>query len=172
LIVKPGGYEAVVADVEHALTMAGLRVTRRPASPWFEVPPKVLAAAGGLDRRSDLPRRLVGFTREGLNVLVYPSAVTLSGRSDLVAAGRSAVVRCLPFSEAYLTTTKEAEEAEDWLRELARRPFVQASDFEPIDALLTARALPSDDWDMLFRLRFQVEHEVLARYRGAAVREA
>lgn len=165
MIVKPGGYEAVVDDVARALRDAGIGTRRHPAAPWFEVPPRLLAAAGGLPRRDDLPDRLTGLSGDGIHVLVYPSAVTMTGLSATVIAARIAVVRCLAFSDAYLTTAKEAEEAEDRLRELAGRPFVQAVDFEPIDAILRTQPLPADDWETLLRLRFQVEHDVLVERR-------
>ena len=172
LIVKPGGYDAVAGDVDAALHAAGLELSRQLAPRWFGAPPRLLAAAGGFADRAALPQRLVGFRRDGLDVLVYPSAVTFTGRADLVTPARSAVARGVVFSEAYLTTTEQAEEAEDWLRELFRRPFTEASDFEPIDALLATQALPPDDWDVLFRLQFQVEHEVLVARRRTLAGEA
>jgi hypothetical protein len=172
LIVKPGAYDAVTDDVGAALTGAGLQLTRRAAPRWFEVPPRLLAAAGGFADRGHIPRRFAAFKGDGIDILVYPSAVTFTGRADLVTPARAAVMRRQAFAEAYLTTTKQAEQAEDWLRQLFRRPFAQASDFEPVDALLATESLPPDDWDVLFRLRYQVEHEVLVARRPPLAREA
>lgn len=172
IIVKPGAYELVVDDVAAALRLAAMNATRHEAPPWFLLPPRLLAAAGGVVSRGDLPKRLLTLRGDGLEVLIYPSAVTFHGRTEAVAAARAAVARQLAFAEVYLTTAKEAEEVEDWLRELFRRPFAQASDFEPIDALLRTQALPPDDWDIVFRLRYQVEHEVLVARRASLAREA
>jgi hypothetical protein len=161
MIVKPGAYEGVVDDVEEALRMAGLDLARHPASPWFVIPPRLLAMAGGEPVGALVPDELTGFETRDLGVLVYPSDVALIGRAELVARARSAVARCLPFADAYLTTAKESEQIEDRLRELSLRPFVQASDFQPIDAVLSRLVVPYDEWETLLRLRLQVEHEVL-----------
>jgi hypothetical protein len=166
MMVKPGRYEAVADDIEKALARAGVDVVCRPASPWFVVPPRLLAFVGGTRVGGLVPDELIGFGARDLGILVYPSDVAIVGRADLVAQARSAVVRCLTFTDAYLTTARESEKIEDRLRELSRRPFVQSMDFEPIDALLTSLAVPSDEWETLFRLRLQVEHETLVT--GAA----
>lgn len=162
MIVKPGAYDAVVDDVEAALVRAGLGLVRGPASAWLLLPPRLLAWAGGLETARSLPDALVAFEGDDLHVLVYPSDVALVGRADRVAAARSAVARRLTFADAYLTTAQESEQIEDRIRELARRPFVQATDFQPIDALLSHLVAPYDEWETLFRLRLQVEHDVLA----------
>jgi hypothetical protein len=47
----------------------------------------------------------------------------------------------------------------DRLSEIIRRPSVPACDFKAIDALLTTQVVPYDDWETLYRLRLQVEHE-------------
>ena len=47
MIVKAGRYDAVVTDLESALHEADLAVARKPASGWFEIPPRLLAAVGG-----------------------------------------------------------------------------------------------------------------------------
>lgn len=171
MMVKPGRYEAVADDVASALARAGLDVTRRPASPWFVVPPRLLATVGG-GFGSLVPDELIGFGARDLSILVYPSDVAIVGRAELVARARSAVVRCLTFTDAYLTTARESEKIEDRLRELSRRPFVQSMDFEPIDALLTSLVVPSDEWETLFRLRLQVEHETLVTGAAPIARHA
>lgn len=172
MIVKPGCYDAVVNDVESALGAAGLQLERHPASRWFVLPPQLLARAGGLDVGRLVPERLIAFNGRDLAILVYPSDVAIVGEATLVARARSAVARRLPFSDAYLTTAKESEQIEDRLRELAQRPFVQATDFQPIDALLASLVVPHDEWETLLRLRMQIEHELLATPRRPAAGSA
>src|SRR3954468_12097486 len=75
MIVKPGGYEAVVDDVERALQAAGLDVSRHAASPWFVIPPRLLAMAGGYPMGALVPDELSALESRDLGVLVYPSDV-------------------------------------------------------------------------------------------------
>ena len=63
MIVKPGRYEAVVADLAIALDEAGLAVERKRASRWFVVPPAAPRGRGRPGRERSGPgraRRLQG----------------------------------------------------------------------------------------------------------------
>src|SRR5450631_449875 len=159
MIVTAGRYDAVVADLESALHEADLAVVRKPASGWFEIPPRLLAAVGGKAVKESIPTELVGFEVEGLQIIVYPSDVALLGRKDLVAQARAAVARRLTSADAYLTTAKESEEIEDRLSDIGRKSTVVAADFALIDELLTKLVAPYDEWETLYRLRLQVEQE-------------
>jgi len=159
MIVKAGRYDAVVSDLESALHAADLAVVRKPASGWFEIPPRLLAAVGGKAVKESIPTELVGFEVEGLQIIVYPSDVALLGRKDLVAQARTAVARRLTSADAYLTTAKESEQIEDRLSDIGRKSTVVAADFAPIDELLTKLVAPYDEWETLYRLRLQVEQE-------------
>ena len=159
MIVKAGRYDAVVSELESALHEAGLAVARKPASGWFEIPPRLLAAVGGDAVKDLIPSDLVAFETDGLAILVYPTDVALLGRNELVSPARAAVARRLTFAEAYHTSAKESEQIEDRLAEIGRKPMVAAADFRPIDELLTTLVAPYDDWETLYRLRLQVEQE-------------
>jgi len=159
MIVKAGRYDAVVADLESALHEADLAVDRKPASGWFEIPPRLLAAVGGKAVKDLIPTELVGFETDGLQIIVYPSDVALLGRKDLVAQARAAVARRLTSTDAYLTSAKESEQIEDRLSDIGRKSTVVAADFALIDELLTKLVAPYDEWETLYRLRLQVEQE-------------
>jgi hypothetical protein len=159
MIVKAGRYNAVVTDLESALHEADLSVVRKPASGWFEIPPRLLAAVGGKAVKELIPTELVGFETDDLQIIVYPSDVALLGRKDLVAQARAAVARRLTSADAYLTSAKESEQIEDRLSDIVRKSTVVAADFAPIDELLTNLVAPYDEWETLYRLRLQVEQE-------------
>ena len=159
MIVKAGRYDAVVSDLESALHEADLAVVRKPASGWFEIPPRLLAAVGGKAVKDLIPTELVGFETDDLQIIVYPSDVALLGRKDLVAQARAAVARRLTSADAYLTSAKESEQIEDRLSDIGRKSTVVAADFAPIDELLTKLVAPYDEWETLYRLRLQVEQE-------------
>ena len=64
----------------------------------------------------------------------------------------------LAFTDAYLTQTKETEEIEDRLAELAKRRGRSAEDFASVDEKLAKLVIPYGDWETLYRLRLQAEH--------------
>jgi hypothetical protein len=167
MIVKRDGYPDVVDDLAAALEDAGLDVERMTAPPWFVLPPKVLALVGGLTTVGLVPDELVSFQHADLRVLVYPSDVALIGRNKYVARARTAIIRRLAFTEAYLTSSKEAEQVEDALRRLAEHNASTAVEFAEVDDVLEGLDVAYEDWETLYRLRLQVEHE--ARSRSAAV---
>ncbi len=166
MIILPGRYDAVVADLEDALHASGFAVTRTRASRWFAIPLRLLAAVGGHAVRGLIPAELVEFQADGLAVLVYPSDVALLGRKELVSPARAAVARRLPLADVYLTSALESEDIEDRLREVARLPTVSRADFRAIDDRLAALVAPYDEWETLYRLRLQAEVEL--RLRQAA----
>ena len=158
LIVKPGRYDAVAADLEAALKGAGLHV-RRDRAPWvLTVPPKLIVAAGGGVARHLVPDELAEFrSRDDLWILLYPSDVALVGQKALVARARAAIAMRLTFAEVYLTSAKESEQIEDRLADLSESHHLSAADFRPVDELLASLVVPYDEWQTLYRLRLQVE---------------
>ena len=69
-----------------------------------------------------------------------------------------------------MTTSAEAQEVEDRLGEIGRRdgeargmsPTAAPAALAPIDATLVELAVPTDEWDILYRIRLQVERDLLA----------
>ena len=167
IIVKPGRYATVADDVESALRDAGLPVERKRPPRAVEIPPKLLALVAGSDQ--EVPERLAAFDHDGLGILVYPSDIALLGPRESVARARSAIVRRLAFTDAYLTTAKESEQVEDRLAEISRKRVVSAADFQSIDETLRSLAVPYADWETLYRLRLQVENETRLGGARAAV---
>ncbi len=172
MMVKRDGYPDVVDDVAAALEEAGLDVDRTTAPPWFVLPPKVLALVGGLTTVGLVPDELVSFQRDDLRILVYPSDVALIGRSEYVARARTALIRRMAFTKAYLTSSKEAEKVEDALRRLAERNASTAAEFAEVDDVLEGLEVAYEDWETLYRLRLQVEHEARSRSAAALARRA
>ncbi len=157
MIIKPGCYDAVAADLQTALRVAGLQV-RRKRAPWaLTVPPKLVVAAGGGVARSLVPDELAEFSGDDLWILLYPSDVALVGKKELVARARAAVAVRLTFADVYMTSAKESEQIEDRLARLSGAHHLSATDLRPVDDLLASLAVPYDEWQTLYRLRLQVE---------------
>ena len=175
IVVKPGGYERVAKDLEKALDDAGLAIERSPAPRILEVPSKMLAAVGGSGVASLVPDRLIQMTASDLEVLVYPSDLVVAGKEEPLARARAALSSRLTFTAAYLTSSEEAQRMEDRLERLANgaAPLAAAqAELKAIDQQLASVVLPHEEWEVLYRIRQQVERNLLLREREAEAAEA
>jgi hypothetical protein len=169
IVVNPGGYDQLVTDVQKALDSADLPVTAADA-PWvLTLPARILTRVSGSSVRKLRPDRLITLTSENLNVGVYPSDIAISGTSHDRTRARAAIVSRLATASAHMTTSKEAQEVEDRLGKLARQGDAAGTssgsaaraNFEAIDATLLDLAVPTDEWDILYRVRLQIERDLL-----------
>jgi hypothetical protein len=161
VVVKPDGYERVADDLEAALDGARLPIERTKAPILLETPSKLLAAVGGASVRRLVPQRLLVLKNRQLEVTIYPSDVAMAGTREQVARSRAAIASTLTFTAAYQTTTKEAQEIEDRLEVLAKTagPLPWRA-FDEIDERLAQLVVPFDDWQVLYRIRLQVERDL------------
>jgi hypothetical protein len=125
--------------------------------------------AGGNVRKLR-PDRLVELHRPDLRIGVYPSDIAISGALRDRTRARAAILSRLATTSAHLTMSAEAQELEDRLEGVAMPaggvgplPLANArAVFTAIDARLLDLAVPTDEWDILFRLRLQIERDLLA----------
>jgi len=164
VIVKPGGYDRVVADLESVLDAAGLDLRREPAPAVLSLPAHLLDAVAGKSLGALVPDRLMVLKGEDLDILIYPSDIAISGSKDRLARARAAIASKLTTSPAYLTTSAEAERLEDRIAALAGDGGRTAeSKLADIDRELARLAVPFDEWETVYRERLQVERDLLAR---------
>ena len=168
IVLKPGGYERLVAELDDALDRWGLPVDPVAAPRALSIPGRLLAAVGGPGVRALVPQRLLVLRRPDLQVLVYPSDVAMSGRRETVARARAAIAIRLPRAPAYLTISREAEQVEERLGPLAASSVTASSPaareaLKDIDRRLHELAVPFEEWETLYRQRLQVERDMLAR---------
>jgi hypothetical protein len=180
VVVRPGGYERVVADLERALDDAGLAVDRRSAPSVLAIPGRMLGTVAGPGVRSLVPEKLVQLVGEGLEVGLYPSDIAISGAKMRVARARAAIASRLVATAAWMTTSAEAQEIEARLERLAAArtaggapgaaaasdgdaaPVDVAGELRSIDEALAVLAVSQDEWEVLYRQRLQVERDLLA----------
>jgi hypothetical protein len=173
VIVKPGGYDQVLDDIERVLDLAGLAVTRRPASVILSLPPRLLDAVAGKALGGLVPDRLMLLAGQELEVLVYPSDLAISGTKPATARARAAIAAQLTRSPAYLTTSAEAQRVEEALRTIAGARQVSVASLarvRELDLEIARLVVPFDEWQTVYRERLQVERDLLAEPRSAAVR--
>ncbi len=165
IVVKPGGYDAVLADLVNGLRQAGLEVQPTDAGILLSGPPKLLDLIAGRSLGELVPDRLMILRGRDLEVLVYPSDLAISGTPALLARARAALAVRVSDAPAYLTTSAEAQHVEDEIRAIRRvagsRPYAQVlAALHQIDVQLATLAVDYDEWEVLYRERLQAEQEL------------
>jgi hypothetical protein len=166
----------MTADLERALDDAGLDVNRGQAPAILIAPAKVLAAVAGSGVRSLVPDRLVQLTSRDLEVQLYPSDVALAGKEVSVNRARAAIASRLAATTAFMTTSAEAQGLEERLQHVADRRRLDEDgqrELAEIDDALAHIEIPYEEWEVLYRMRLQVERDLLTgRTPGAFPGEA
>ncbi len=163
IVVKPGGYEQMAGELEAAVDAAGLDLERARAPRVLELPSRLLATVGGESVRRLVPDEMVMLKAKALQVTIHPSDVAVVGSKDAVARARAAVADRLTDTEAYLTTSREAQEIEDEMRALRGAPEAERAlaSLREIDGRLSSLVVPYEEWEVLYRQRLQVERDLL-----------
>jgi hypothetical protein len=175
IVVHPGGYDRVVADLERALDDAGLAVDRRPAPLPLALPGRMLGRIAGPGIQSLVPDELVDLVGPGLEIGLYPSDISIAGKKIAVARARAAIATRLTAMAASMTTSAEAQAIEAKLEALTESraaggepgnnvPDVRTTraTLQAIDDELAILNVPHDEWEILYRQRLQVERDLLA----------
>jgi len=174
LVVKPGAYDDVAADLDAAVSAAGLDVEPRPAPAAMSTPARWLAAVAGTDGAALVPDHMVQLHGHELDILIYPMDLLISGKPGAVARARSAMASRLTTSAAHLTVSAEGQALEDRLTRLATRSddaggerprrFDDAArdELADIDQVLARIEVPYEEWEVLYRQRLQVERDLRA----------
>ena len=165
IVVERGGYDQVVKDLEEVLDTAGLAPTAGNA-PWvLTMPARLLTAVSGENVRKLRPDRLIELRARNLRIGVYPSDIAISGTTRDRTRARAAILSRLAASKVHLTTSAEAQKLEDQIAKLAASNGKHAAGgdgkFDAVDAKLLELAVPTDEWDILYRLRLQAERDQL-----------
>jgi hypothetical protein len=169
LVMKPDGYDTVVRDLVDALANAGLDVSVRDAPGVLTAPAALLTAVSGENVRKLRPDRLIELRARDLEIGVYPSDIAISGTTRNRTRARAAILSRLTTSAAHLTTSAEAQRVEDAIAKVAasdgapraKLGTAARANLDAIDEKLVDAAIPTDEWDILYRIRLQVERDLL-----------
>lgn len=169
VVMKQGGYDKVVRDLVDALESAGLDVKVGDAPRVLTAPAALLTAVSGDNVRKLRPDRLIEISAPDLQIGVYPSDIAISGTTRNRTLARAAILSRLTTSAVHLTTSAEAQKVEDAIAKVAAsdgalrarlNPTAQAH-LDEIDEKLVETAIATDEWDILYRIRLQVERDLL-----------
>jgi hypothetical protein len=146
------------------LGAADIDVSRHDAGSILSQPPKLLDLIAGRGLGTLVPERLMLLAGRDLEILVYPSDVAISGSRDNVTRARATLASRVSYAPAYLTTSAEAQKIEDLLdqiRDRARRdaPDVTLGLLAEVDKKLESLDVAYEEWQVLYRLRLQLERD-------------
>lgn len=169
LILSPAASDdELVETVGRALGTLGIKEVRTDdlkgwrAWPLLTVGFAVEHLLGGVVRGR--PARLAA---DDLQIFVYATNIGILGPRDRVHPARAAIERELAFGDAYLTWSETSRELENALKELhetAAQNGDQRALVASLDRLqqrIDAAELKSDEWNVLYRLRLQIERNAL-----------
>lgn len=161
LEIPNGDYDTVAREVGGSLEENGIVAQSGVAPPALAIPARLLARAAG---RSDLgPDRIAVFRAAEVEVTVHPFDLAIAGTALMAARARAAAALRLVGSPAHFTMEPRGQALEDVLeRVLTDRPgpAARAAAFAAADRRLSTEAFDAADWDILARVRYQVEHDV------------
>ena len=169
LLVKEGRFDELVRDIEPWLAeLTGETVTREEYSGIASWPLRVLRFAAARLLRSvvsDAPVRLRAGASE---VALFATALSVTAPKDDVYRLRAALHKRLALTEAFLTWSEVPQRFEAELMKLhtAKLPLDERiAALERLQDEIDAARTKSDEWDVLYRLRLQVERDA---YEAAA----
>src|SRR5688500_17518490 len=80
LVIQPGKYDEVAADLDRALEAAGLEVEPTTAPATMSKPATWLAAVAGTSAASLVPEKMIKLDGKDLDILIYPMDLLISGK--------------------------------------------------------------------------------------------
>jgi hypothetical protein len=165
VVVREGGYDQMVSDLEKAIDDAGIDVAPSKAPTVLAMPARLLGAVAGSGMSSLVPDHLVQLTNKDLEIQLYPSDIALAGQEVIVNRARGAIASRLASTSAFMTTSAEAQAVEEKLQAIAQRERMDEKaqlDLLAIDDRLAHLEIPYEEWEVLYRERLQIERDLLA----------
>ena len=169
VVIHAARYEAVVRDVERMLADAGVGTRRVPTSPLISGPTRMLVRLIGGTVAGMVTHQLATLAGHDLEVTIYPFDIVITGHRRRVAAVQAVLTETLPFTPAYLTWTRDANEIEDRLREVwrSRGAAPSLSALDGIEHTIRHTGVAFEEWEVLFREFLLVERRLrLASLQG------
>lgn len=104
---------------------------------------------------------------DGLDIMAYATNVSVLGPKEDAYRVRAAIEREFAFQPTYLSWNEDAQELEDALRNVHRTADgdVEAlrSKLDEIQDKIDIASLNTEEWNVLYRLRLQLEQDVVRR---------
>jgi len=167
-VIHAAHYEAVAGEIGRVLRDGGIGARRVPASPLIAVPTRLLLALMGGTVAGMATQDLATFAGPHAEVTVHPFDIVIAGERGCVTAVQALLTEALPFTPAYLTWTKDANEIEDRLRQAWRDHAAGAPHagrdgaLDDIEHRIRHTGVVFEEWEVLFREFLLVERRLRA----------
>lgn len=176
LLVKEGRFEQLVCDIEQwlaELTRAEVRREEyRGVASW---PLRVLRYAAARLLRSVVADAPVRLRARDTEIALFATNLSVTAPKAEVFRIRAALHKRLALTEAFLTWSEVPQRFEAELMKLHTAKLSldeRIAALESLQEKIDASRMKSDEWDVLYRLRLQVErdaYEAAARARSRAM---
>ncbi len=104
---------------------------------------------------------------DGLDIMAYATNVSILGPKEDAYRARAAIEREFAFQPTYLSWNEDAQDLEDALRKVHRAANGDIeslrSQLDEIQDKIDIASLNSEEWNVLYRLRLQLEQDVARR---------
>lgn len=176
VIVKEGRFEQLTDDVQAWLDdITGMRATREELRGVASWPLRVMRYASARLLRSVVADDPVRLRAGSTEVALFATNLSVTAPVADVYRYRAALHKRLALTEAFLTWSEVPQRFEAKLMDLHRAEDLSLEEriraLELLQEEIDAATIKSDEWDVLYRLRLQVErdaYEVAMRPRSAA----
>jgi hypothetical protein len=170
MMVESHNYFDVVEAIQETLSANGI-ATRRSLSSWLlRMPTKFLAFLAGGAVHDLVAENLTTLIGANLEIMLHPSDLVIRGPERDVARAHAVITERLGFTRAYLTWDEEANRLEDilctaWQQITTGELEVRQAQHQiaQLDEKLKNTYLPYEEWEILFREKLLLEHELLRR---------
>lgn len=169
VVIHAAHYETVVGEIERALADAGVGTRRVPTSPLIAVPTRILLLLMGGTVAGMVAHDLATLAGHDVEIMVHPFDIVISGLTRRATNVQAVLTETLPFTPAYLTWTRDANEIEDRLREAWRSRTAVPRDasaavpvlaLDEIEHTIRHTGVAFDEWEVLFREFLLVERRL------------
>jgi hypothetical protein len=169
LVVRPGRYEALVGTLEQTLRQGGVPTRRRAGPSVLTIPARMLARIAGRGIGRLVPDQLIELRGRAVKLAVYPTDLALTGSAEAVARARALVTRDVRSTDAWFTTTKEAQAVEDRMAKLENADAAtREAELPDLDRRLLDLTIDQDTFEVLYRRRLQLAVPPKLELRDAA----
>jgi len=174
VIVEPDDYKGVLDALRESLREKGIETRLEPVSWILRLPTRLLGLFAGRSIQGLVADDMKAMRAPGLEMLLHPSDLVVSGLPDRTAEATAILLERLIYTRAHLTWDEESHRLEDRLQAilhetLSRPAPAAASATEPslrtVENDLRRTHLPYEEIEKLFRIKLQVETEVLRATR-------
>lgn len=166
VVVEADDYFDVVDHLQQILSRAGFETERGHASPLIRWPTRLFTWLAGTSADSLVARELQVLRSPEVEVMLHPSDLVIHADGPVASRVFAQVNEHLAFSKAHLAWTKEAQEIESELTQIAQQLKAQGSSvpaagqrkrLTDVRRRLERLNLEGEEWEVVFREVLLVE---------------